>query len=61
MMKLTDKEKDAITTVINLAFDICEETPEGGCNDCPFWTYCEHADESVAHYLDHLFEKVLDR
>ena len=60
-MTLTEREKAAITVVINLAYDICEETPEGECNDCPFWTYCEHADESMPHYLDCLFEKVLDK
>ena len=60
-MKLTKQEKTAITTVIKLVFDICEETPMGECQNCPFWTYCEHADESVAHYLDHLFAKVLEK
>ena len=58
-MKLTGREKEVITTVINLASEICEQT--SACNECPFWTYCQHADESVAHYLEHLFEKVLDK
>ena len=60
-MKITDREQTAITTVVNLAFDICEQTPEGECNTCLFWTYCQHADESVPHQLNHIFEKVLDK
>lgn len=60
-MKLAEREKTAITTVINLAFDICEETPNDRCNECPFWSYCKHADESIPYYLNHLFEKMLDK
>ena len=58
-MKLTKNQEDAITTVINLAFDICADSSDN-CNDCPFWVYCHHSDESIGYYLDHLFEKVLD-
>jgi hypothetical protein len=58
-MKLTKDQEYAITTVINLAFDICAKSDDS-CNDCPFWTYCQHSDESIGNYLHYLFQKVLD-
>lgn len=57
-MKITEQEKMAITTTINIAFQVCNEHSDGNCDKCPFWTYCEHADESVGYYLDYLFADV---
>ena len=61
MILLTKEEKIAIITVINLVNQICDDTPTGGCPDCPFWTYCEHSNETPGNYLDNIFEKLLDK
>ena len=61
MKVLTEQEKMAITTTINLAFEICENTPNREeCPSCPFWKYCEHSDESIGYYLDNLFKPLLE-
>jgi adenine-specific DNA glycosylase len=60
-MKIEQKHFEALETIIELAEDICTDTQEDQCFSCPFWHYCKYANETPAHMIENLFQKILDK
>jgi hypothetical protein len=61
MRALTKEQQNAIITTINIAHKVCDtmNKMDNDCYGCPFWSYCQHNDESMGDYLDNVFKNLL--